>query len=104
MVKSLSLRRSSNVSVRYMFSNSSRCISSLVNLRMWLDKTEITVTRNLLHKVQHDGLGNHIDHGALDNVVVGRNEQLCETVSNMQLNHVISSRRTDNLDFDVLAL
>jgi hypothetical protein len=32
--------------------------------------------KNVLYKVEHDGFGDHVNHGALDNVVVGRNEQL----------------------------
>lgn len=58
----------------------------------------------LLHKVQHDGLGDHVDHGTLNNVVVGRDEQLCEIISNMQLEQIASNSRTDNFDLDVLTL
>ena len=32
---------------------------------------------SLLDKVQHDGLGHHVDHGSLHNVIVGRDEKLC---------------------------
>lgn len=35
---------------------------------------------NLLDKIQHDSLGDHIDYCPLDNVVVGGNEQLYNIV------------------------
>ena len=35
----------------------------------------------LLNEVEHNGLGDHVDHGSLDDVEVGRNKQLCRIVS-----------------------
>ena len=48
-----------------------------VNLEGLLGSTKTEIKRcNVLNKGIHDGLGNHVDHRALDNVEVGGNEKL----------------------------
>jgi hypothetical protein len=37
--------------------------------------------KHLLHKVQHDSLGDHVNHGSLDDVIVRGDEELYKTIS-----------------------
>jgi hypothetical protein len=59
-----------------MFSSSSRCISSLENLES-VSRVQDGYSGHVLHKGVHNGLGNHIDHRALDDVEVRRYKKLC---------------------------
>jgi hypothetical protein len=69
-----------------MFSKSSRCISSLVNLK----KSLVSILEyglgvleewDILDQGVHDRLGDHVDHCALDNVEVRRNQEFCMSVN-----------------------
>jgi hypothetical protein len=58
------------VSVRYMFSRSSRCISSFVYLTRVSRKITSLVETCLLNEIIHDCLGHHVNQRLLDDVVV----------------------------------
>lgn len=46
------------------------------------------VEADLLDEGKHDGLGDHIDHGTLHNIVVRSNQQLFTWVSTVPMNHI----------------
>lgn len=62
------------LSFLYMFSSNSRCMPSFVSLQVKIVSTFLTLKSylgDILDKVEHDSLGDHVGHGSLDNVVVG---------------------------------
>jgi hypothetical protein len=82
MVKSLSLSSSSMLSVLYMFSSNSRCISSFVNLKnVSGGANKHGGCQYSLNEVKHNSLRDHVDHGALHNIKVRLDKQLCCEVS-----------------------
>lgn len=62
------------MSVRYMFSRSSRCISSFVNLRE-VSCAIRNARKSLLYEVEHDCLWYHVNHCSLDDVIVRIDEK-----------------------------
>ena len=65
-----------------MFSRSSLCISSFVNLdgelvyEIWVQLNCISIA-GLLHEREHDSFRHHVDHRTSDDVEVGVDEELC---------------------------
>jgi hypothetical protein len=47
------------------------------------DLRESLAAKHLLHKIQHDSLGDHVNHGSLDDVIVRGDEELCTIISIM---------------------
>jgi hypothetical protein len=65
-----------------------------------LEEFALHLVTGVLHEGVHDGFGDHVDHGAADDVVVGCDQELCTTA---ELVHVAEAKEggeklTDDLD------
>lgn len=86
-----------------MFSKSSRCISSFVNLyvarsagpEIWTIRS--SMGRRLLNKSEHNCFGYHVNHSPSDDVVVRVDEQLFCSISECLLGDL--GLLTNDLDF-----
>jgi len=65
-----------------------------------LEEFALHLVAGVLHEGVHDGFGDHVDHGAADDIVVGCYQELCTTA---ELVHVAEAKEggeklTDDLD------
>jgi len=66
-----------------------------------LEELALHLVAGVLHEGVHDGFGDHVDHGAADDVVVGCDQELYTPAESV---HVAEAREKLTDDFDLVGL